>query len=132
MQLLDSLGFPVALGLVSIALAIFSAVRVRRDPPVPPASRGTFMPVDQSSPGTIEPAPRAPATPFQAAANPATGDDPAAGATAGTATVASGAAARGPERPDAPRPDAAGSKPLRRAGDATAVEDAQLVAETRQ
>ena len=62
MQLLDSRGFPVALGLVTVALAVFSRFRIRREPPVPPASRGNFVGVDQSSPGGIEPAPRAPAT----------------------------------------------------------------------
>lgn len=108
MQLLDSRGFPVALGLVCITVAAFCTLRIRRDPPLPPASRGSFVPVDQSSPGTIEPAPRAPATPFEAAANPPAPDSAAAAAA-----------------------EAAGVRPARRTGD-TAVEDAKLVAETRQ
>ena len=61
MQLLQSRGFPIALGLVTVCLAIFSRVRIRRDPPLPPASHGAFMPVDQSSPAGIEPALRTPA-----------------------------------------------------------------------
>jgi MFS family permease len=134
MQLLDSRGFPVALGLVAITLATFVAVRVRRDPPVPPASRGSFVPVDQSSPGNIEPAPRAPATPFQAAANRAPGEDPAAPVTAasnsaeGTGANEAGA---GAAEPGVPGTDSGGSRPMRRARDGT-VEDARLVAETRQ
>ena len=129
MQLLDSRGFPVALGLVSVALAAFCALRVRRDPPVPPASRGAFVPVDQSSPGTIEPAPRAPATPFQAAANPPPGEDQAAAATSEAATGRATAAAGPASNP--PGSGTTTATPLRRAGDATAVEDAKLVAETR-
>ena len=137
MQLLDSRGFPVALGLVTIALATFSAVRVRTDPPVPPASRGSFVPVDQSSPGTIEPAPRAPATPFQAAANPLPGDGPG-GAAADDARAArragedTGPAVAGAEGLPAATAGAARGKPMRRAGDAAAAEDAKLVAETRE
>jgi len=56
--MLQSRGFPIALGLVTIGLGIFSLVRIRSDPPLPLASRGNFVPVDQSSPGGIEPAPR--------------------------------------------------------------------------
>jgi len=70
MQGLDARGFPLALGLVTIGLAVFSAVRIRRDPPLPPASHGHFVAVDQSSPAGIEPAPRAPAvTPTNAPAS---------------------------------------------------------------
>ena len=54
MHVLGSRGFPVALGLVTISLAIFTAVRIRRDPPVPPESRGNFVAVDQSSSGGID------------------------------------------------------------------------------
>jgi MFS family permease len=128
MQLLDSRGFPVALGLVTILIATFAVVRVRRDPPVPPASRGSFVPVDQSSPGTIEPAPRAPATPFQNAANPATGQ----------AEVGDSAKAAGEGGDDAGAADAADNRgafaapPTRRARDNPAVEDAKLVAESRE
>jgi MFS family permease len=77
MQLLDSRGFPVALGLMTISLGIFCVVRIRRDPPVPAASRGNFVPVDQSSPGGIEPAlrePAAPAPPVPAPPVPAPAD----------------------------------------------------------
>jgi MFS family permease len=54
MHVLGSRGFPVALGIVTIALAAFTAVRIRHDPPVPPESRGNFVAVDQSSPGGID------------------------------------------------------------------------------
>jgi MFS family permease len=54
MHVLQTRGFPVALGLVTISLAIFSTIRIRRDPPVPPESRGSFVVVDQSSPGGID------------------------------------------------------------------------------
>jgi MFS family permease len=123
MQLLDERGFPIALGLVTIMLATYSAVRVRRDPPLPPASRGSFVPVDQSSPGTMQPAPRAPATPFMAAANPLPGETPAA---------ASAQAAAGTGKPDTM--DAAGATDVStggHAGPAGAVEEERLVAETR-
>ena len=68
-----------------------------------------MVPGEDWSTGTIEPAPRAPATPFQAAANPADLAD---------ASVAA-------------QTDASGVRPARRAGDSAAVEDAKLVAETR-
>jgi MFS family permease len=54
MQLLDSRGFPITLGIMTLALAAFTAARMRRDPPVPPESRGSFVAVDQNSPGEIE------------------------------------------------------------------------------
>jgi hypothetical protein len=53
MQLLGTRGFPVTLAIMTIALASFTAVRIRRDPPVPPESRGSFVAVDQNSPGEI-------------------------------------------------------------------------------
>ena len=148
MQLLGSRGFPIALGVITVVVGAFCVVRVRRDPPLPPASRGSFAPVDQSSPGTIEPAPRAPATPFQAAANPVPGDAEGAAAApdAGQPAAVTGAtdkvsapgaanAANASNTTNAKnasdQAEASGARPARRAGDATAVEDAKLVAETR-
>lgn len=54
MQLLGARGFPVTLAIMMVALAAFTAARIRRDPPVPPESRGSFRAVDQNSPGEIE------------------------------------------------------------------------------
>ena len=61
MHVLQSRGFPVTLGMITISLAIFTLSRIRRDPPVPPANRGAFVAVDQSSPGGIDLLARAPA-----------------------------------------------------------------------
>ena len=74
MHVLQSRGFPVTLGLITIGLAVFTAVRIRRDPPVPSANRGSFVAVDQSSPGAID-LPRAPLAPVA----PAASSDSAAG-----------------------------------------------------
>lgn len=54
MHLLLARGFPVALGLATVSLAVFTAVRIRRDPPVLPANRTSFVAVEQSSPGATE------------------------------------------------------------------------------
>lgn len=54
MHVLPIRGFPIALGLVTIGLAVFTGIRIRRDPPVPPQDRGSFVAVDQSSPGGID------------------------------------------------------------------------------
>ena len=54
MHLLLARGFPVALALATVSLAVFTAVRIRRDPPVVPANRTSFVAVEQSSPGATE------------------------------------------------------------------------------
>ncbi len=70
MNALDARGFPVAIGTVTVALAVFTAARIRRDPPVPPDARSAFVPVDQSSPVAMELDPRTPARPARPAAPP--------------------------------------------------------------
>jgi MFS family permease len=136
MQLLQARGFPIALSVVTITLGLFCTVRIRRDPPLSPVSRGNFVPVDQSSPGGIEPAPRAPA------AAPAPAPAPAAA----SATPAAAPEVMTPEvmTPEATTPEVttqepatAGTQGSAAAGrsakpiDLTTVEDAKLLAETK-
>ncbi len=90
MQVLDSRGFPVTLALMMVSLAAFTAVRIRRDPPVPPESRGSFVAVDQNSPGEIEMPPREPVAEATVAAQASAEESgkPAAAPTAPTAPTA--------------------------------------------
>jgi MFS family permease len=78
MQLLDSRGFPITLAVMAVALAAFTAMRIRRDPPVPPESRGSFVAVDQNSPGEMEMPRREPTAAEAAAEAAAVADGPAA------------------------------------------------------